>query len=136
MRFRPRLRKLSWALSAVFLLNSVIQISQCFWADYRTGHLLLATGWLILAGLGNFYCMFVYWDFSPEGLTARVLWKVKRIPWQSVRSVGKLGYFRDNVKINYGHSIEDYGNLVTTPANREKFIAALRQFAPQAEFEN
>jgi hypothetical protein len=125
---------LAWVLIALGLLNSIFQFWLCIWAGHRIGHSVLAIVWLTLPILGVVFYLFVYWDVNPDYLIARKFWKVRRISWQSVRSVGKLGVFADNVKINYGHSIEDYGNVVAYPANRAEFVVALRRLAPLAEF--
>jgi len=37
--------------------------------------------------------------------------------------------------ICYGHVPEDYGFILADPINRNGFIAALRRFVPQAEFD-
>jgi hypothetical protein len=135
MRFRPHLRNLAWVTVAMCLLSGILQTVSCFRAGrHSVGDVALAGGWLILAALGVFYCLFVYWDLNLDGLSARVFWKVRKIPWQSVRSVSKFGFGTDDVIIRFGHSVENYGNLIATPANREEFIATLRKFAPRAEF--
>jgi hypothetical protein len=38
-------------------------------------------------------------------------------------------------RINIGHRIEDYDRLYIEPSDQAAFIAALRQFAPHANFE-
>ena len=134
MRFRPYFGWRDWTVCAACFLLSTGQILRYLFAEPRISHLVFAVGWMTVPILGIAYHVFLYWDVNPDGLTARSLWKVKRIPWQSVRSVGKLWFFPDRVMIRYGHSIDDHGWFLAVPANRSRFVAALRKYAPQAEF--
>jgi len=134
MRFRPYIGWIGWLGIAAFSLKSTVHVLQYFLSGHQTQDLVLAALWLITPLLGATYYLFVYWDANPSGLIARRLWKVKRIPWQSVRSVGRHPLFVGHVMVSYGHPNEDCGRLLAAPANRTEFIAALCKYAPQAEF--
>jgi hypothetical protein len=77
----------------------------------------------------------IYWELNPQCLILHKLWKRKQIPWNEVTDVGWLGNMSGTFRINIGHQIEDYDRLYIEPSDEAGFIAALREFAPHADFE-
>jgi hypothetical protein len=78
---------------------------------------------------------FYYWEMSPQCLLIRKLWKRRQIPWDEVTRVGWRGNMSGTFSIGIGHQIEDYDRLYIEPSDQAGFIAALRKFAPHANFE-
>jgi hypothetical protein len=79
--------------------------------------------------------IFSYWELDTDCLRQRKLWKVKEIARQDVTRIRRFGFSSRSVMICYGHVPEDYGFILADPINRNGFIAALRRFVPQAEFD-
>jgi hypothetical protein len=52
-----------------------------------------------------------------------------------VTSAGRFGFGTDAVIVRFGHQIEDYENVIVQPADRDGFLAAIHQYAPQAKFD-
>jgi hypothetical protein len=96
----------------------------------------------LLVAFGAVLCfslpLFNYLDCESIGLRAHGLWRTKVIPWKDVTHVGpvkpKLPKF---IVIEYAReaSLTGRGHIGFAPKKREVFVAALRQFAPHAEFE-
>ena len=82
---------------------------------------------------------FTYWDLEGAGLREhRPFWKTKTIPWSEVTYIGPWeSASSKRIAIEYERKapFPDRGRIIATPARRQAFIAALRRFAPQAEFE-
>ena len=98
----------------------------------------IALLWAISASLMSILPFLTYWDFESDGLRERRLWRTKTIPWAEVTYVGPWESASSKwVAIEYERKapLSDRGRVIVTPARRKAFIAALRQFAPQAEFE-
>lgn len=62
-------------------------------------------------------------------------WKKKEIALQDVTSAGRFGFGTDDVIVRFGHQMEDYGYILTQPADRDGFLVAIRQYAPQAKID-
>lgn len=77
----------------------------------------------------------VYWDFTPECLVVRRLWTKREVAYSEVRRVGWLGSMSGTFSISIGHLIENYDRLYIEPGDQAGFVAALRKYAPQADFE-
>ena len=89
----------------------------------------------ILLALTAFTPNLIYWELDASCLRQQRFWKKKEIAWIEVRLVRKSSYYLDSFAIYFGHQIADYGFFVVNSANREQFISAIRQFAPQADFD-
>lgn len=83
----------------------------------------------------------IYWDIDSDGLHQRQ-WRSKKeltIAWDKVLCVRSAipGVTWDGtvaVYYDYPDSKLGFRYLVTTPENRKKFVAALREQAPNATF--
>ncbi len=101
-------------------------------AAWFFGLLLL---WSIAAAL------FTYWDVSDMAIVERRLWNTKSVPWAEINRIapwpaGK----RPNPKmleVDYTRAgpLSDRGSMIVEPRERADFIAALRKYAPQADFD-
>jgi hypothetical protein len=78
----------------------------------------------------------VLWEMDTEGLRHRRLWIYTQIGWQDVTRVESLWSSTFDLKIEYNrHGFgPKVGRILTNPADRDAFVAALHRFAPQAEF--
>jgi hypothetical protein len=76
-----------------------------------------------------------YWELDPACLRERKLWKTKEIAWKDVTRIGRFGFSSDIVKISYGRVPEVCEYILANPCDRDRFIAALRRFVPEANFE-
>jgi hypothetical protein len=74
-----------------------------------------------------------YWELAPTFLLERKLWKKKQIAWQDVTRISAPGFSSDKVKISFGRVPENCSYIIANPSSRNKFIAALRRFAPNAD---
>jgi hypothetical protein len=79
---------------------------------------------------------FIYWECNSSGLRERRFWRIKEVPWEEVRQVGRWRPKAETVAVIYAHPapLSSSGCIVANPADRAGFLAALRRFAPQAEF--
>ena len=101
----------------------------------------LCTIFLTIAALYWFFSTnFMYWELDKSCIRHRWFWKKKEIALQNVTRVGYMNYKRPSscgLEIDYilpGPMIERR-NMLVDPLDREQFITALRQFAPQAIFD-
>jgi hypothetical protein len=79
--------------------------------------------------------IFTYWELDTDCLRQRKLWKVKEIARQDVTRIRRVGFSGRSVMICYGRIPEDCEYILANPINRYGFIAALRRFIPEAEFD-
>ncbi|MGP8224974.1 MAG: hypothetical protein ACLQGT_02335, partial [Terracidiphilus sp.] len=85
--------------------------------------------------LGQEWPIFIYSDLDATCLCVHKFWKKKEIAWKEVTSAGRFRFGADDVIVRFGHQIEDYGNIIVQPADRDEFLAAIHQYAPQAEID-
>jgi hypothetical protein len=80
------------------------------------------------------------WELGESGLTQRHLWSTRTIPWDEVTRVG----IRGDAKRTRGCLILDYarrgpmserGELRIQAVETDALVRALRDHAPQAEFD-
>jgi hypothetical protein len=90
---------------------------------------------LLIALFVYFLPIFVYSEMDTSCLRIRKFWKKKEIAWQEVTSAGRFGFGTNCVIVRFGHQINDYGNVIIEPADRNGFLAELRLFAPQAKID-
>ena len=105
--------------------------------DWYGLHVVL---WTLVAVIWFVRQNFIYWELDLGCLRQRWLWKKTDVVLQDVKSVGYMNYKRPSswgLEIDYIHPgpmiVRD--TMLVDPVDREQFIAALRQFAPQATFD-
>jgi hypothetical protein len=135
VKFRPKIE--NWQLIAVVLSVSLLNVLMSG-LDHRLNRTIgICTIILFfvatLAGVAAIRS--IYWELSPQCLILHKLWKRKQIPWSEVTEIGWLGNMSGTFRINIGHQIEDYDRLYIELNDQTGFIAALRKFAPHANFE-
>jgi hypothetical protein len=52
-----------------------------------------------------------------------------------VTSIKRMGFSNRSLMIKYGRVPANCAYILANPSNRDRFIEALRRFAPQAEFD-
>jgi hypothetical protein len=88
--------------------------------------------WVLFAYLKP---IFIYSEMDAACLRMRQFWKMQEFAWHEITSAGRFGFGTDKVIVRFGHQMEVYGNVIVQPADRNGFLAALRQYAPQAEID-
>jgi len=140
MRFRtktPWPKWFLWVLVCHGVLNIVLGLHSLSFRRFDSGLGYVLSGALTLsvAVMGYFIPILVYSEMDAACLRLHKFWKRKEIAWPQVTSAGRFGFGTDDVIVRFGHRIEDYGYILTQPADRDEFLAAIRLFAPQAEVE-
>lgn len=133
MRFRPKFGLQGWSWVALGCLSTLLL------ARAHSNRLLWSV-WPILALQFIFGKVFIYWEVDASGLHERRFWRRKEIAWDEITHVGSWIPSQpgsDYVAVDYGRPapMSDRGSVIANPADRAEFIAALRRFAPQADFE-
>lgn len=137
MRFRYKFGALDGAWVWLALFMTVLWSSA---HGHRSTNLsILAASWIFLAALRVSNHLFVYWDLDSTGIRERRFWGIKQIPWSEVTLVQGLNGSPSSNFLEVWSSrpspISASDRVLAYPGNREEFIAALRRFAPQANFE-
>lgn len=100
---------------------------------------ILAMGYFLSFPLSSYIIpIFIYSEMDSTCLRLHKFWKKRKIAWHEVTSAGRFGFGTDDVDdviVRFGHQIEDYNYILTQPADREGFLAAIRQYAPKAKVE-
>ncbi|MGA3082700.1 MAG: hypothetical protein ABSD44_15220 [Terracidiphilus sp.] len=83
---------------------------------------------------------FVYWELDASCIRIHRFWSVREIAWGNVTQIVNLhpDYAPSNyLEIHYIRSAlkSNQGSIIANPKDRPQFLAALRQFAPQAKFD-
>lgn len=94
---------------------------------------------LLLALLVGSYLSFS-WQVDESGLVQRHFWSERTIPWSEITRVGRWGkrkWTRDCLVLAYARSgpMSDRGEVRIQPIEYDALIRALREHAPQAEFD-
>ncbi len=137
MRFRAKFGLLGWSCVALALLVLVLWFS----SGYHNETLgILATTLPILAAIEILKEVFIYWELDADGLCERRFWTEKKIPWQEVIRVSAWNSEQpssDFLAIDYARSapMSDRGSVIANPEDRQRFLADLYRYAPQAAFE-
>ena len=93
-------------------------------------------GWPLLALLRILNSIIVYWECAPSGLRERRIWRIKDVQWDQVRQIGRWKPKDDTVAVIFARPapLSTSGCIVADPTDRAGFLAALRQYAPLANF--
>jgi len=93
--------------------------------------------WPLLALLRILNNFFVYWECNTSGLRERRIWRNKDVPWEEIRQVGKWRPKDETVAVIFARPAPSFtsGCITADPADRAGFLAALCQYAPQADFD-
>ena len=140
MRFRAKSATriwLIWAWAGFGAFNIIFGIHAFFEGKSFVGAVYFGQGALILVAALFEYFMpnFIYSELDATCLCVHKLCKKKEIAWQEVTSAGRFGFGTDDVIVRFGHQMEDYGYILTQPADRDEFLAAIHQYAPQAKID-
>jgi hypothetical protein len=124
---------MSWLWVGTALLIAVL------WLDgLRTGAIsFLVVYFPLMAFLQVVFHFLVYWELDAGHLRERRLWNTKEVAWKEVTRVGLWAQNSKYLVVNHDRlaPMSDRGSIVANPEDRERFVRALRRFAPQAEFE-
>jgi len=108
-----------------------------------------AIGWAYLV-IGIVYLLLMalliggYFSFRREicesGLVQRLFWNERKIPWDEITRVGRWGkrkWTRDCLVVAYARTgpMSDRGELRIQPVEFDALVRALRDHAPEAEFD-
>jgi hypothetical protein len=95
---------------------------------------LLLAAWVVVG-----YFLF-WWEVGESGLVQRMFWSERTIPWEEITRVGHWGkrkWTRDCLFVAYARTgpMSDRGELRIQPVEFDALVSALRDHAPQAEFD-
>jgi hypothetical protein len=100
---------------------------------------------LILLGVlfSVFRFQFVYWELSPQCFREHRFGTIREIPWHEVTQVVSIPpnkALSKSLVVEFCHNGEvtpftGRDRILATPGDRDGFVAELRRFAPQADFE-
>jgi hypothetical protein len=93
--------------------------------------------WTIVASLFILHHIFIYWELDSDSLKERRFWNKKEVAWKEVTHVGNSAPTSNFLAVDYARPapMSDHGQIIANPEDRLQFIAALRRFAPNAEFD-
>jgi hypothetical protein len=134
MRFRQEIRLLD---KAKLVLGLLCLLRFAFIPHFSA----TSQWWIIVLPLSALQTIldksFIYWECNPDGLRERRFWRIKDVPWEEVRQVGRWRPKAETLAVIYAHPapFSSSGCIVADPADPAGFLAALRQFAPQAVFD-
>ncbi len=105
------------------------------WAYLFIGIVQLLLAALIIGGY-----FFFWWEIGENGLVQRMFWSERTIPWNEVtrvRNLGEAKRTRGCLVLAYGRTgpMSDRGELRIQPVEFDVLVRALRDHAPQAEFD-
>jgi hypothetical protein len=131
MKFRAKLgiHHLVWAVLGLFCL-----VRMCL---HRHSD-LMDQFFLLLALLWVLPPLTSWWKTSPEGLQQKISWRSRFIPWQEITRVSNWpGPGGEGFLIDFARPapMSNRGGIHATPADREGFLAELKRYAPDAEFD-
>jgi|GEM_PF-2547308 len=130
MRFRSPIGLPEWTMAGIGLFSLVQLISPLS----RSKYIPICLISLALSNLAP--RLFTYWESRAEGLWERRLWRTQQIPWEEILRVsGWPGTSGKGFQIDFARSapLSDRGTIYASPADRDSFLAELRQHAPHAE---
>lgn len=124
-----------WTFVGLGWLNIVLGVHASMVRDVFSGVVDVVGGvfYLLLGLLGWLLSLLVYSEMDATCLCVHRFWKKKEIAWPEVTSAGKFGFGTDDVIVRFGHQIENYGYILTQPADRDGFLSAIHQYAPHAK---
>jgi len=140
MRFRS---KFEWPLLAA----AVVWAGLCFAWFHKNpfeaigwAYLVIGIIWLLLAGVLVCSYFFSGWEVGDTGLVVHLLWSTRTIPWDEITRVGQWGKrkrMRDCLVVAYARTgpLSGRGELRIQPVEFDALVCALRDHAPQAEFD-
>jgi len=137
MRFHCKFGWVGWlmlALAGMNLIESLFTLHR--FGRLETADLISITCLGLCALLAILSKIFVYWDLDATGLHANRFWVHKDVAWPEVALISQYSNNPDCFAIHYSWSppMSNQGKIWANPADRAGFLAALRRFAPQAEF--
>jgi hypothetical protein len=138
MRFRSKFGLLRWVYIALACFFAYL----CLWGrTSATGLYGVSAALWVIAGASlvlNSY--FVYWELDSVGICENWFWKKREVRWEEVTRVGcshpkapKSGY----LEVDYVRPapISLCGHIRANPGKRQEFLAELRRFATNADFD-
>ena len=138
MQFRLKPVQGSWIFLPIYGMNGATALLRIFsHRDSRNGYDIT---FLVLLTIATLLTLFrqqvIFWEMDADSLRYRRLWFYTKIEWQDITSVVSQWSGTFDLKIEYhrrgfGSKI---GRILTNPLDRDGFLDALRQYAPQAEF--
>ena len=136
MRFRAKFGAIGWCWIGSTCLIAILWLTGL--RHSSTG--ILALFFLLMSIQRVVFHIFIYWDMDSGSLRERRLWNTREIPWPEVTHIANWipnQPSSDYLEINFDRSppMSERGSVIANPEDRGGFIAAVRKFAPMAEFE-
>lgn len=136
MRFRAKFGALSWCWVGLACFVLVL------WASGLRARPLggLIASIVLLALVQVIAHIFIFWDVDADGLRERRLWKTRTVAWRQVHHVGSWNPRQPasdylSIEFTRAEPSASRGRVIAHPEDRDKFIATLRRFAPDAIFD-
>lgn len=103
-------------------------------------YLVIGIIWLLLAALMVSSYFLFWWEIGESGLVQRMFWSERTIPWDEVTRVGLWGkrkWTHGCLVLGYARTgpMSDRGEVRIQPVEFDALVRALRDHAPQAEFD-
>jgi hypothetical protein len=136
MKFRTKFGALGWfSVSLACLYGYTVLLT----GKSRSTLGISAAVWIAWAALRIFTYVFTYWEADITGLCRHGFFATRHIAWDDIEHVGGFNGRASAAMWTVDDSreapVSDRGQIMANPADRLEFIAALRKFAPQADFE-
>ena len=137
MRFHAKFGWIGWAQA----INAVIWSTEWLFRGrsepWSSEFVALLTLSVLLLYVTTY--RFRYWEFRPEGLREHNFWKTRDVAWDELRHVqGRNAVPSAEYVELYAYRpppMSESFRLIANPGKRDQFLAALRKFAPQAEYD-
>jgi hypothetical protein len=137
MRFHAKFGLLGWlwvVVASVCTINWFVDFGR-----HSTLESFSDLGPVLILLLTIYDCVFNYLELNSDGLSQRHFWGKKEVAWDKVTHVGDYtlwGLPSEYLEVDYDRPTtkSGHGRILANPADREKFIRELRQFAPEATF--
>jgi len=139
IRFRAKFGWQGWFFVTLGILYTVQAV-----VDHHRGRDPLSgcvvAIWIFNALVRVLTKLFRYWEVDASSLRVRNFWSTKEFPWDEVIWVGNYIPSQPSsgfLQIDYARPapLSERGHILANPEDRPAFLAALRQFAPQATFQ-
>ena len=139
MRFRQKFGWIGWMCLGFVCLYS-FQLMADSTPEKRAVHTFCLICWsfgAIVRASGSF---FVYFKIEPDGLCCKDFWRTKHFAWGELTRIGSQPgsiLVPEVAKVQYLRRtpFPDIGKFQIMPKNPKGLIEALREQAPQAEFD-
>jgi hypothetical protein len=141
MRFRAKFQWVQAVGAMGMLVVGFISVSQHIHDAVQGFRFMTGIVQLVLGVLLTIAYAFSWWEVRDSGLTEHRAWWNRTVPWADIRHVGP---WRAGSKTVYAWVAVDYrgsglfserGTMLVQPAHCREFVNALRDHAPQAEFD-